>query len=162
MSLTAAYPSTPCPVAPYVPHRGDICLLERLLEVNDDYLLAEVIPTENNLFARPQGIPAWVGIEWLAQAVSAWAGVQSALHNQAPQIGFLLGTRRYRCDPLHFAFNQPVRAQIIPDFRADNGLGAFNGCLLDAEGNQLAVATLSVYEPPNADALQALQKGEKP
>lgn len=162
MNQTARYPLTPCPIEPYVPHRGQICLLDRLLEVSDNDLLAEVIPRADNLFARQQGIPAWVGIEWLAQAVAAWAGVQSALRHEAPRIGFLLGTRRYRCEPAYFTFNQPVRARIVPDFRADNGLGAFNGSLLDADGETLASATLNVYEPPDAEALNAMKNGERP
>ena len=92
----------PCDIAPYVPHRLGMCLLNTLLAVGDEHLYARVVPQRDDLFATPDGIPGWVGLEWLAQAVAAWAGVQSVMSGDPPKIGFLLGTRRYQCQPPFF------------------------------------------------------------
>lgn len=152
----------PCDIAPFVPHRHGMCLLDTLLEVGDEYLHAEVTPRRDDLFADSDGIPGWVGLEWLAQAVAAWAGVQAVEGGGAPLIGFLLGTRRYHCQTPQFAFDQPVRIEVELDFRADNGLGAFRGRLLDGEGQKIATTTLNVFQPESRDALEAIQQESSP
>lgn len=152
----------PCDIAPYVPHRHGMCLLDALLDVGDEYLHAGVTPRRSDLFAVPDGIPGWVGLEWLAQAVAAWAGVQAVSQGDRPQIGFLLGTRRYRCQTPLFAFDQPIRIEVELDFRADNGLGAFRGRLLNSEGQQLATTVLNVFQPESQEALEAIQQGNNP
>ncbi|PAU78120.1 ApeP family dehydratase [Halomonas salipaludis] len=157
-ALTSQKLELPCDIAHYVPHRHGMCLLDTLLEVGDEYLHAEVTPRRDDLFADRDGIPGWVGLEWLAQAVAAWAGVQAVEGGGTPQIGFLLGTRRYRCQVSTFPFGQPIHIEVMLDFRADNGLGAFRGRLLDGEGQQLATATLNVFQPESRDALEAIQQ----
>ncbi|MFC3284907.1 ApeP family dehydratase [Litchfieldella rifensis] len=159
---TPAGLSVPCDIAPYLPHRHGMCLLDTLLEVGDEYLHAEVTPRRGDLFAGTDGIPGWVGLEWLAQAVAAWAGVQAVSHGDAPQIGFLLGTRRYQCQTPWFAFDQPIRIEVELDFRADNGLGAFRGRLLGSDGQPLATTTLNVFQPESRQALEAIQQGDGP
>ncbi|MCE8034126.1 hypothetical protein EKK97_17625 [Billgrantia tianxiuensis] len=152
----------PCDIAPYVPHRHGMCLLDTLLEAGDEHLHAEVTPRRDDLFASADGIPGWVGLEWLAQAVAAWAGVQAVNGGGTPQIGFLLGTRRYRCQTPQFAFDQPIRIEVELDFRADNGLGAFRGRLLDSDGRELATTTLNVFQPESREALEAMQQESTP
>ena len=152
----------PCDIAPYVPHRYGMCLLDTLLEVGDEHLHAEVTPRRDNLFAHTEGIPGWVGLEWLAQAVAAWAGVQAIAKGGTPRIGFLLGTRRYQCQTQHFAFDQLIRIEVELDFRADNGLGAFRGRLLDKHNQQLGSATINVFQPQSQEALEAMQEEVNP
>lgn len=152
-------PVTPCDIAPYVPHRRGMCLLDRLLTVDDESLQAEITPRHDDLFATEAGIPGWVGLEWLAQAVAAWAGVQAVASGTEPHVGFLLGTRRYRCAVPHFAFARPVRVEIALDFRADNGLGAFRGQLTGPDGECLASCVLNVFQPESPDTLNAIQRG---
>ena len=148
----------PCDIAPYLPHRHGMCLLDTLLEVGDEHLHATTTPHRDNLFARADGIPGWVGLEWLAQAVTAWAGVQAVAKGDTPRIGFLLGTRRYQCQIQDFAFDQPIRVEVELDFRADNGLGAFRGRLLDKHNQQLGSATINVFQPESPIALEAMQE----
>ncbi|MGM0858243.1 MAG: hypothetical protein ACQEW0_14320 [Pseudomonadota bacterium] len=149
----------PCDIAPYVPHRHGMCLLDTLLAVGDEHLHASVTPRRDDLFATADGIPGWVGLEWLAQAVAAWAGVQAVTGGDTPQIGFLLGTRRYQCQKPSFGFGQPIRVEVELNFRADNGLGAFNGCLRDSDNQPIASATLNVFQPETPQALEDSQKG---
>ncbi|EWG97813.1 hypothetical protein Q427_33980 [Halomonas sp. BC04] len=139
-----------------------MCLLDTLLEVGDEHLHAEVTPRRDDLFAGSEGIPGWVGLEWLAQAIAAWAGVQAVSQGDEPRIGFLLGTRRYCCESPWFAFDQPIRVEVALDFRADNGLGAFRGELRGSHGESLATATLNVFQPESLEALKAMQREEHP
>jgi predicted hotdog family 3-hydroxylacyl-ACP dehydratase len=136
-----------------------MCLLDTLLEAGDEYLHASVTPRRDDLFATADGIPGWVGLEWLAQAVAAWAGVQAVTGGDTPKIGFLLGTRHYQCRLPLFRFGQPIRIEVELNFRADNGLGAFNGCLLDSDNQPIASATLNVFQPETRQPLEDTQKG---
>ena len=154
--------SLPCDIAPYLPHRHGMCLLDTLLEVGDEHLHAATTPRQDNLFARADGVPGWVGLEWLAQAVAAWAGVQAVAKGGTPHIGFLLGTRRYQCQTQHFAFDQLIRIEVELDFRADNGLGAFRGRLVDNQGQLLATSTINVFQPQSQEALEAIQEESNP
>ena len=152
----------PCDIAPFVPHQRRMCLLDRILEVGEEHLQAEVTPHADDLFADTTGIPGWVGLEWLAQAIAAWAGVQRVVGGGEPAVGFLLGTRRYQCALPFFNFGQPIRVDIFLDFRAENGLGAFRGQLLDSDDQVLATAMLNVFQPSSDEALAAMQNGEVP
>lgn len=149
----------PCPIAPFVPHQRSMCLLDTILSVDAEQLRAQVTPDRNDLFATAQGIPGWVGLEWMAQAVAAWAGVQEMTEGRPPLIGFLLGSRRYTCSLEFFAFDSPIMVDIGQDFRAANGLAAFQCQLFDSHEKQLASATLNVYQPDSEEALVAMQKG---
>lgn len=140
-------PDLPCPIAPFVPHRQAMCLLERLVSLDDGFLAAETCPGPDDPFATPRGIPGWVGLEWLAQAVAAWAGVEAARRGEAPAVGFLVGSRRYSCPAGHFALGRRVRVEVTLDFRADNGLAEFHGRVLAPGGETLAEGRLQVFEP---------------
>lgn len=160
-STTIGGLTPPCPIAPYVPHQRGMCLLDSILAVDAERLRAEVTPAADDLFATAQGIPGWVGLEWMAQAVAAWAGVQEIAGGGRPLVGFLLGSRRYKCSLEYFAFGDPVRVAISQDFRADNGLAAFQCHILNQHEQPLASATLNVFQPDSEDALTAMQPGEK-
>lgn len=149
------------PIADLVPHSGSMCLLDEVLEIGDEHLRARITPRTDDPFAdtsssEPLGIPSWVGLEWLAQAIAAWSGHVASAKGGHPQIGFLLGTRRYHCEIEYFAFNTPVEAEIHLDYRADNGLGAFRGELHSSDGKLLAQATLNVFQPDSAEVLASM------
>ncbi|MGO2132131.1 MAG: ApeP family dehydratase [Halomonas sp.] len=148
-------------IADLVPHSGAMCLLDEVVEIGEEHLRARITPRADDPFADVSaspsgGIPGWVGLEWLAQAIAAWSGHAASSNSGQPQIGFLLGTRRYHCEVTHFAFSEPIDVEIHLDYRADNGLGAFRGELYSADEKLLAQATLNVFQPDSADALAAM------
>lgn len=144
--MTCPHLALPCPIAPYVPHTQGMCLLDRLLAINDDSLIADVTPARDDLFATAQGIPGWVGLEWLAQGVAAWAGWQAATLDASPAVGFLLGTRRFETFAAHFATGETFHVTVHREFRADNGLGHFHGTITRQDGTRLAEGSLTVFQ----------------
>lgn len=134
-----------------VPHAGPMCLLDRVLAVEGETLSAEVVVPADGLFSRDGGVGAWVGIEYMAQAVAAWAGWQARQLGEKPRIGLLLGTRRYRCSVARFAAGQRLQVEIARGYQADNGLGQFE-CRIHADGEELASATLTVFGPKDPTA----------
>ena len=136
-----------------VPHRDGMLLVDRLEERCEDFVAVGASIGPDNLFARADGVPAWVGIEYMAQAIAAWAGCRAMARGEPARIGFLLGTRRYQCDGETFQFGTRLRIEARREFFADNGLGMFS-CRILVAGVERANAQLSVYEPPDAVAPQ--------
>jgi predicted hotdog family 3-hydroxylacyl-ACP dehydratase len=125
-------------------------LLDRVISVDGDSLLAEVCIRSNSLFFDVDGVGAWVGIEYMAQAIAAWAGYTGRLRGEAVKIGFLLGTRRYECSRPVFELGSVLRIHVQCVFQNENGLGSFE-CFIDSEEERVATATLIVFQPPDVD-----------
>lgn len=140
-------PALPCAIAPFVPQSQGMCLLERIVAVSDDSLSAEITPNADDIFALDDGIPGWVGLEWLAQATAAWAGWHGARRGEPPAPGFLIGTRRFDVMRDRFAFGETLRVTVSLEFRADNGLGHFHGEIGSHDGTRLAHGSLTVFQP---------------
>jgi len=139
------------PIAELMPHEGPMCLLDRLVAAADESLVAEVVVPQDGMFSRDGGVGAWVGIEYMAQAVAAWAGWNGRKTGQAPRIGFLLGTRRYRSVP-RFAAGQHLQIEIRRTYQADNGLGQFDCRIVHGEA-ELASAQITVFGPEDPSEL---------
>jgi predicted hotdog family 3-hydroxylacyl-ACP dehydratase len=135
-----------------VPHAGRMRLLSELVQVEAESLCAHVRISEQDLFydAALGGVGAWVGIEYMAQAVAAWAGWQGRQSDQAPKIGLLLGSRKYRCERALFLPGETLEVRTRREFQADNGLGQF-ACEIWLEGQQIATAALTVFGPANPE-----------
>lgn len=140
------------PVAELLPHAGAAILLDEVLAFDDDRLLASATIRADGLYRDHSGnLPAWAGIEIMAQAVAAWAGCQARSAGKPVQLGFLLGTRRYACTVDAFAPGLALRIDIERSLQADSGMGVFDCRLLHADAC-LAHARLTVYQPPDAAA----------
>jgi len=136
-------------IADIVPHGGKMCLLDRAIDGDAESLSCEVTIRPDNLFFSDGGVDGWVGIEYMAQAVAAWAGWRARLRGEMPKIGFLLGSRRYDCSCSKFRVGETYRVDVHRQFQADNGLGQFD-CQIQRDGHTVANATLTVFEPANA------------
>lgn len=140
-----------------VPHRGEMCLLDRVLHWDEESIQAEVVVPHTGLFVENGGVPAWVGIEYMAQAIAAWAGCRARQKGNEPSIGFLLGSRRYSSSRALFPSGTRLRVSARCELLGDNGLGMF-ACKLQAGEEEWAMANVSVFEP--ADPMAYLESGE--
>lgn len=140
-----------------VPHRQDMCLLDRILRWDQDGIEAELVVPEAGLFIEDGTVPAWVGIEYMAQAIAAWAGCRARTAGNPPQLGFLLGSRRYTSTRSSFPSGTRLQVQARCELLGDNGLGMF-ACRILAGEEEWAVANVSVFEP--ADSMAYLESGQ--
>lgn len=140
-----------------VPHRQDMCLLQRILRWDQDSIEAELVVPATGLFIEDGEMPAWIGIEYMAQAIAAWAGCRARAAGSVPQLGFLLGSRRYSSQRSGFPSGSRLRVQARRELLGDNGLALF-ACRILAGEEEWAVANVSVYEP--ADAKAYLESGQ--
>lgn len=143
----------PHPMDDWVPHRGAMSLLGGVEHVEDQAIVAWVDVRADGVFATPGGMPAWVGIEYMAQAIAAWSGARARAGGGSPRIGFLLGSRRYEAHVPVFAAGARLRVSAQCELMADNGLGMFD-CRITHDDRVLATGRLSVYEPTADDAAE--------
>lgn len=139
-------------VAELVPHSGRMSLLDKIVDYGEDWLLAEVNITADAMFVEEQGVPGWIGLEYLAQAIGAYAGLQERQQGQPPKLGFLLGSRKYLCSTEYFALGETLSLKVTCSIQAENGLSAFE-CSLKGQvkGSTVeASASLNVYQPDDA------------
>ncbi|GAB4264804.1 MAG: hotdog family protein [Methylomicrobium sp.] len=135
------------PVEALLPHAGKMVLLERVLEFSEETLTAEVIVRNDGLFGDGYQVPAWLGIEYMAQTIAALGGMKRRLAGKSIELGFLLGTRRYHCNVDSFKVGAVLNVA-VKHLIQDQGLGVFD-CHIRGDGVEVS-AKLSVYQPDSA------------
>jgi len=132
-----------CDLSVLLPHRPPMILLDEVVDYGDDFAIARVVIQPGSRFfdTHLNAVPAWIGIEYMAQTVGIWAGHQQLRAGRAVGVAFLLGTRCYRSNVHAFELHSvlTVRADVL--YRASNGLGSF-GCRIDGvdgDGNTIEV-----------------------
>jgi len=135
------------PIAELLPHAGDMILLDGVERFDDDSVEALLqVPADGLLSAADGSLPAWVGVEIMAQSVAAFAGCRARQAGQPVELGFLLGTRNYQCNVESFPVGTQLRVRAMRSLQDDNGMGVFE-CHLDGPGIH-AEARLNVFRPP--------------
>lgn len=141
-------------VLDYLPHRPPMVLIDELLETGDDYAISRLIVKEDTPFISIHGLPAWAGIELMAQTISLFAGIRGKKLGLAPKIGFLLGTRRYHSSCSFFPLHSELIIRATELYFGDTKLGVFD-CSIECAAGQ-ATAKLNVYAP--SDLKQILKE----
>ncbi|MEW6759265.1 MAG: hotdog family protein [Pseudomonadota bacterium] len=134
-----------------VPHSGAMSLLGRFLDADDESLRAEVTITLDTMFCTEGEVGAWVGVEYMAQAVAAHAGWCARLRGEPVRVGFLLGSRKYACSVASFPVGSVLKIEVRRALQGENGLGAFDCRIEDGTGAELASATITVFQPHNVE-----------
>ena len=108
----------PVSAIPYMPHELPMVLIDEICACDENSIVTQVLLHESHLFATGQQIPAWVGIELMAQSAAAWSGFNAqknrsahgaGLTEKAVPIGYLLGTRDYRSNVGFFSVGSQLR-----------------------------------------------------
>lgn len=146
-------------VADLVPHRRTMSWLDRIVSVDTERVVAEAAIREDSLFLRGGQLDAWIGIEYMAQAVAAWAGHRAHREGRSITLGFLVGTRRYDAHRQSFRVGECLRIEADCELMGNNGLGMFT-CRILVGGELAAAASLSVFEPPEGGAFLDIKKKE--
>jgi predicted hotdog family 3-hydroxylacyl-ACP dehydratase len=134
-----------------IPHTGPMVLLDRVVAADEENLCAEVRIRADSLFFDGSGVGAWVGLEYMAQAIAAYAGFTARLRGEPVKLGFLLGARRYECSRPMFALGSVLHVHVRRVLQSESGLGSFE-CRIDNDRKQrLATATLTVFQPADAN-----------
>lgn len=137
-------------VSDLLPHRGEMILLDHIELWREDYLEAVVLNHSDSLFSDLNGnVPAWVGIEYMAQAIGAFAGIHALQKGEPVRIGLLLGTRKYETQVAHFQRNTTLTIKVKQVFMDENNLAAF-ACTIHSD-KLLAEALVKAIQPDNIE-----------
>ena len=138
------------PLAELLPHAGDMILIDQVLAFDEEQIQTCLTVNAGGLFNRDDGsLPAWVGVELMAQSVAAYAGCHARLQGRSVALGFLLGTRKFECNVEHFPLGAQLHIHALRSLEDDNGMGVFE-CHLTGPGIR-ASARLNVFRPPQAE-----------
>lgn len=136
------------PIADLIPHAGDMSLIDEVISFGPEEVHTRLVVRPGGLFSQEDGsLPAFLGVELMAQSIAAYAGCQARQAGKPVELGFLLGTRRYECNVERFPAGCELRVRAIRSLQDDNGMGVFE-CHLDGPGIH-AEARLNVFQPPH-------------
>ncbi len=110
-------------------------------------MIAEVIVRNDGLYGDQNSVPAWLGIEYMAQTIAALGGMKRRTAGKPINLGFLLGTRRYDCNIDAFAVGSVLTVS-VKRLIQEQGLGVFD-CRIEGPGVYIS-ANLNVYHPDDA------------
>lgn len=138
------------PIAELLPHAADMILIEQVLAFDEESIHTCLMVRPGGLFNQADGsLPAWVGVELMAQSVAAYAGCRARAQGLPVEIGFLLGTRKYQCEVEAFPAGCRLDIHARRSLEDESGMGVFE-CELIGPGI-LVQARLNVYRPPHAE-----------
>lgn len=133
-------------IATLLPHAGAMILLDAVIEIEGERIVCTRTVRAGGVFNDEAGhLPAWSGIELMAQSVAAWDGWQAHLTHEPVRPGLLVGTRHYHCNVDSFDLGSELRIEAVRHFHDDDGMAMFR-CRIDA-GNACAKAQLNVFSP---------------
>lgn len=144
----------PCAAEPYLPHAAPMALLDEILACEGDALHGRVHIGPQTLFNGPRGVPSWVGVEYMAQAIAAWGGVRAQRRDEAVKIGFLVSTRKMSCAVDFFPPDSALEIYARKVTMADNGLATFD-CRIEQAAEELVSARINVFQPADPQAFLA-------
>jgi len=133
------------PIASLLPHRPPMILLDEVVAWDGAILAASLTIRKETLFLEADGVPAHIGIEYMAQTCGAFAGAQALDRGEKVRIGFLLGTRRYTAHRPWYRLGDrlTVAASLV---YADEQMANFD-VRIEVSGELAAAAQLTVYQP---------------
>ncbi|HLN26004.1 MAG TPA: hotdog family protein [Patescibacteria group bacterium] len=151
----------PCatPIADLLPHAPPMVLLDDVLGWDQGQVRVAVTIRPDSPFCESgRGVPAHVGIEYMAQACGVYAGLEGLSLGLPVRLGYLLGTRRFQAAVSWFRLGERLEISVTEVFR-DQSMGVFD-CRIDCAGCEVAAAQLNVYQPEDASAVLGGSSGE--
>lgn len=132
-------------------HALPAVLLDEVLGWDDNTVSAALtVRSDDRYFRDGLGVPAHLGIEWMAQTAGVYAGLEAKSAGQPMRIGFLLGTRHYHAVQPWFLPGQRlvVTAKLVFHERE---MGVFDCRILTSDATEVAAARLTVYQPGDGE-----------
>jgi predicted hotdog family 3-hydroxylacyl-ACP dehydratase len=123
-----------------LPQAGPMRLLDRVEAHDGEETRCRALPGASALFQRADGsVPAWVGIEYMAQCAAAHGGLLARAAGEAPRPGLFVGSRRlvFRC--ASFTADVPLLVSARHAMGRGDTLG-FDCAVLDPGGGEPLVA----------------------
>lgn len=136
-----------------VPHANPMCLLDsvKTYSTNSITCLLTIHPETLFFDASQNGVPSYLGIEYMAQAIAAFSGIQGRLAGYKPKLGFLLGSRKYAPQCAVFQNNSTLQVHAEQIIQEESGLFVFD-CTISIDNNIVVNAKINAFQPSDVGA----------
>lgn len=138
-----------CPytVAELLPHAPPMILVDDIVGFSDTGCTTTLVITAQSRFFEPgKGVPAYVGLEYMAQTCGLFAGLRARCHALPVRIGYLLGTRDFHSEEGWFTPDMRLHVEVTEILHSDP-MGVFD-CRISSAGRSIVTARINVYQPP--------------
>jgi predicted hotdog family 3-hydroxylacyl-ACP dehydratase len=149
------------PVSELVPHGPRMIVIDQLESYDEARSVAIADVRADSLFLEGNAVPAWAGIEYMAQTVAAHAGAAARLRGARPAIGFLIGTRAYRSDVAEFALGSRLTITVQPVW-TEGPIAAFDCSIGIGDRPGVAAAVINAYLPSGEELARLRAPGSPP
>ncbi len=137
------------PIDRLIPHRAPMILIDEACGMEGDSFLAKVRITPASPFFTGGGVPAWVGLEYMAQTVAAYSGALGLTKGGEVKVGMLLGTREYAAQVPMFAAGAELEVLARLDIFQENGVSSVHCRIRVPGGGIVAQAQITVIDVPD-------------
>lgn len=135
------------PIVELVPHRPPMLLLDRVLSYDGERVVCETVLEAGSPFVEQGRVPAVVGIEYMAQAIAAGAGLSARDSGETTaRMGFLLGCRDLAIAVDSFQVGDRLTVEARRTW-GEKELGSF-ACQVRRGDEILVEGALTVYQGP--------------
>ncbi|MDR1759513.1 MAG: thioester dehydrase [Fibrobacter sp.] len=139
-----------------VPHSGKMFLLSRIaafsIEAKELTSEVDILPGTLFLDSGMQGVPVWIGFEYMAQSISALSGIYNRERNTAPQVGFIMSVTGYTASVDSFPLGKCIQIQVRQTLRMDQAV-TFEGVIF-MDGKEVAHGVLNTVEVSSYKVLE--------
>ena len=139
--------ASPVAARDILPHAGRMVLVRNVVRHDAQGTVCDIEISRSSMFLEGDGVPAWVGLEYMAQTVGAHGGMIARSQGEPIRIGFLLGARRVDVFTQSFPLGQTLHVSVHPVW-GEGELFAFDCTVRNARDSRtLVAARLNVFLP---------------
>ncbi|MFY8275195.1 3-hydroxylacyl-ACP dehydratase [Pseudoalteromonas sp. SSDWG2] len=142
-----------------IAHTEPMILIDRLVAFDTDTAHCQVTITPKSAFydSNNARVPSYIGSEYMAQAIAAYAGAHDITSKREVKIGFLLGSRKLRCYHPWFVDGDVLDVFVEKLIQDESGLSVFN-CQIKRGDICMVEAKINVFQP--ADPMNFIKENQ--
>ena len=134
------------PASEFVVHRKPMLLLDQLVRIKPESAVCEWRVREDDVFLQAGlGVPAYTGIEYMAQCIAVHGGACEHVLGFPPSQGFLLGTRNYSSSVPYFVLGATYQVKCKRLISNPDGMSSFH-CAISTDNQVIVEARISVLQ----------------
>lgn len=147
----------------YLPHTSPMILLDRVMEVTEEYSICEAIVDHHGVLApfltEAGNLSSWYFVELMAQTIGVWNGVRLHHVKKQPNIALLLGVRGFSTSVDEAKLNDVLHVKADLTL-FDDTICSFRCCVMRNQ-EVIAQANLVVYEAADQNIEQIFDWNKK-
>ena len=140
-------------ISELLPHSDTMLLIDGVDNYEKESISTYVNQDGQSMFVDCNGdVPAWFGIEYMAQTISTYAGIIRKSEGKPIRKGFLLGTRKYESYVPAFKKGWKLNILAKRDYVDDGGVCVFT-CEIRNQEMKLATSSIKAIQPEDANMI---------